>query len=160
MRYTPRVVLYKLLYRMAKIYWFIFRPQVRGVLCLIECGRRFLLIRQTYGKMRWTLPGGLIQRNEEPEIAVRREVREEVGLELSQLNLIGVFKDTHEYAHDTVYCFWGVPSVTELQLDPGEIYEARWFAGDSLPLDQSRQMTMVLDLHRKSMGFKVDSSPA
>src|SRR3954462_11119258 len=105
MRYTPRAILYKLLYRGLRVYWFVFRPKVRGARCLIESNGRFLLIRQTYGDMLWTLPGGLIKSSETPEDAIRREVREERGLELSQLLSLGVFTDTKEYARDTVNCF-------------------------------------------------------
>src|SRR3982750_4752471 len=100
MRYTPRALLYKVLARSLRVYWFVFRPKVRGARCLIECGGRFLLIRQTYGDMLWTLPGGLIKRDEAPEEAARREVREEVGVELSKLRLLGIFTDTNEYASD------------------------------------------------------------
>jgi 8-oxo-dGTP pyrophosphatase MutT (NUDIX family) len=150
MRYPPRALLYKLLYRIVQVYWFVFRPQVRGVRCLIEDRNRFLLIRQTYGDMRWTLPGGLIKRGETPEQAVRREVGEEVGLELLKLRFLNAFLDTGEYARDTVHCFWGKSSSAEVKIDRDEIYEARWFAIEDLPDHQSRQLTRVLDLYFES----------
>src|SRR3954466_3550265 len=118
MRYTPRAILYKLLYRMLRAYWFVFRPKVRGTRCLVEHEKKLLLIRQTYGDMLWTLPGGLIKRGEEPERAVRREVQEEVGLDLSELRPLGVFTDTAEYARDTVTCFWGASLETTVRIDP------------------------------------------
>ena len=156
MGYTPRAILYKLLYRMLRAYWFVFRPKVRGVRCLIECGGRFLLIRQTYGDMRWTLPGGLVKRSEEPEKALRREVLEEVGLELSELRPLGAFTDTREYARDTVQCFWGEPAETELRIDPDEVYEARWFGVDTLPEGQSRHLAKVLDLYFEGLASSRD----
>ena len=158
MRYTPRAILYKLLYRMLRIYWFIFRPKVRGARCLIESGGRFLFIRQTYGDMLWTLPGGLIKSNETPEVAIRREVLEEVGLELSELRSLGIFTDTQEYARDTVNCFWGEPSANLLKLDADEVYEAGWFGIDALPGGQSRHLAKVLDLYFESLASGQDSS--
>lgn len=147
MRYTPRAILYKLLYRLARVYWFVFRPKLRGARCLIECDGHLLLIRQTYGDMRWTVPGGLIKRDEEPETAIRREVREEVGITLSDLRPLGVFTDTEAYAHDTIHCYWGESSGTVLKLDMDEVYEARWFTVDALPKRKSRQLMRVLDLY-------------
>jgi ADP-ribose pyrophosphatase YjhB (NUDIX family) len=159
MRYTPRAILYKLLYRILRVYWFVFRPKIRGTRCLIECGGQFLLIRQTYGHMQWTLPGGLIKRNEAPETAVRREVREEVGIDLFALRPLGVFTDTKKYARDTVHCFWGESSGTVLELDSDEVYEAGWFKVGALPSDKSRQLVRVLDLYSESLDPGLDSSP-
>ncbi|WP_037069246.1 NUDIX domain-containing protein [Pseudonocardia acaciae] len=41
----------------------------------------WLIVRPT-GDHRWHLPGGLIEQNESPAAACRREVREELGLDL------------------------------------------------------------------------------
>lgn len=38
----------------------------------------------------WGLPGGFIDRGEQPEEALRREIREEVGIELDGLRLVRV----------------------------------------------------------------------
>jgi 8-oxo-dGTP pyrophosphatase MutT (NUDIX family) len=147
MRYTPRAILYKLLYRLLRFYWFVFRPQVRGTRCLVECEGKWLLIRQTYGDMKWTLPGGLIGKGETSEEAARREVREEVGLDLVWVRSIGVYTNTAAYARDTVHCFRGASSGSELQLDRDEVYEAAWFELDELPAEQSPQLRVVLDLY-------------
>lgn len=147
MRYTWRAILYKLLYRILKVYWFLFRPKVFGVRCLVKHEGKLLLIRQTYGDMLWTLPGGLIKRGETPERAARREVGEEVGIKLSKLRTLGVFTDRSEYARDTVHCFWGESSNTQFRLDPDEVYEAHWFGMDALPAEQSHQLRRVVDLY-------------
>jgi ADP-ribose pyrophosphatase YjhB (NUDIX family) len=148
MRYTPRAILYKLLYRLLRVYWFIFRPEVRGTRCLVEREGKLLLIRQTYGDMLWTLPGGLIRRGETPEDAARREVREEIALEVGRLRSLGHFMDMHEHARDTVYCFWGECLDGEVRIDRDEVYEAGWFAPNELPEGRSRQLGMVINLYR------------
>ena len=38
----------------------------------------------------WGIPGGFVESNEQPETAIRREIREETGLELSDLRMLRV----------------------------------------------------------------------
>jgi mutator protein MutT len=68
---------------------------------LIEHEGRYLFIRQskTDGAYPGTLhiPGGGIEDGENPEEAARREVREEVGLELADLKRTGFGWDTMQY---------------------------------------------------------------
>lgn len=52
---------------------------VRGLTC--DHDGRWLIIRPT-GDDRWHLPGGLIEQNESPAEACRREFREELGVDL------------------------------------------------------------------------------
>ena len=56
---------------------------------------RVLLIRRKNEPFKgdYALPGGFIDVGETTEAACRREVREEVGLELSRLDLVGVYSD-------------------------------------------------------------------
>ena len=47
---------------------------------------RVLFVRHTYGdRTPWEMPGGGLRRGEAPEAAVRREMREELGIELVEL---------------------------------------------------------------------------
>jgi len=43
-------------------------------------------------KGRWSLPGGLVEKGEELAQALRRELKEETGLSIEPLKLIGVFE--------------------------------------------------------------------
>ena len=49
-----------------------------GLLCR-DADARVLLVRPTY-KNHWEIPGGLVEAGESPLAAVRREVREELGI--------------------------------------------------------------------------------
>lgn len=54
------------------------RPRVYG---LITSGGRVLVVRNWLGLQVWQLPGGGQRRGETPNLAIRREVAEEVGLD-------------------------------------------------------------------------------
>lgn len=124
---------YRCAYLLLRCYWFVLRPQVSGTLCLLVHGCNLLLIRNTYGRRGWTLPGGMMKRREAPEATIRREVREEVGVSLEIVHPIGVFTDRSAYRHDTVHVFVAPAPSVDIDIDPGEILEARWFPVTALP---------------------------
>ena len=111
------------------------RPALRGVCAIIEDGEgRVLLVRHTYGSRRWALPGGGCGAGEAPEAAVRREIREELSLELAEVRLMSTAEETVSGAPHTAYIY-AACAVGEPIADRREIAEARWFARDALPGD-------------------------
>ena len=63
-----------------------------GVGGFIHRDGKFLMIRRKFepNKGRWALPGGLLELGEDPENAAKREVREELGLEVEVEGLLEV----------------------------------------------------------------------
>lgn len=141
-----RKLLINFAYPILKIYWFLFRPKTYGVKCIVEHDGRILLIQNTYGNPVWTLPGGGVKRGESPEEAVRREVKEEVGIELVFLKKFSELQNNREYKRDTVYCFIGEVKNKAIKIDENEIQKARWFEKDTLPSNISslaREMILL-----------------
>ncbi len=85
------------------------------------------MVRHSYGQSQWIFPGGGIKKNELPEEAARREIREEIGIELSKVIKIGEFISNKEYKKDTIFVFSGEAKSLELEIDKNEIAEVRWF---------------------------------
>jgi 8-oxo-dGTP pyrophosphatase MutT (NUDIX family) len=105
-----------------------------GAMCVIERdGTDVLLVRQSY-RDGWAAPGGLLQRREEPAVGARREVKEEVGVDVETLGEPVVIIDTKARRIDVVFrCRIEPPVPDDFDPDSVEIVEARWFPKDSLP---------------------------
>jgi ADP-ribose pyrophosphatase YjhB (NUDIX family) len=60
---------------------------------LVIANLMILLIKRAFPPSagKWSIPGGVVELGERVEDAARREVREEVGLEIDDLKLLGVY---------------------------------------------------------------------
>jgi ADP-ribose pyrophosphatase YjhB (NUDIX family) len=140
-------LLYKFAYLFLRVYWFIFRPTTRGVICLILSGDELLLIRQTYGRPAWTLSGGGFKKNETKEEAVKREVKEELGLNITP-EYIGQFTHNPEHKTDTVFCFVARIEKVDPKIDGLEIKEAKWWNINDLPENHSTNLQRVISMYK------------
>lgn len=101
---------------------------------------RILLQEKASGE-GWSLPAGAIEPGETPEQAIRREVREETGLLVEPLEIIGVFGGSNfrctypsgDEVEYTVILYLCVPMGTSLEpLDP-ETRSLRYFGEHEFP---------------------------
>ena len=76
---------------------------------VIACdgANRVLLVRHSYGPRVWMLPGGGLKRNEKPETAAAREMREELGCELSEIACIAALDEVISGAPHTAHVLSG-----------------------------------------------------
>ena len=129
--------IYQLLNMVRHAYWFVFHPDTFGVKVIIEQNDKYLFVRHGYGSKRSTFPGGGIKKNETPADAVRREVHEEVRIELADLRPLGTFENHYEYKNDTVHAYYATTSAEKIIPHRGEIIAYGWFAKDDLPKEIS-----------------------
>jgi 8-oxo-dGTP pyrophosphatase MutT (NUDIX family) len=139
-------IFYKLVNPIRTAYWTIFRPKTIGVKCLIECKGKFLMIRHTYGFKYWTFPGGGLKSGETPEEAAKREIHEEVGIELTNLVHVGEYFSNNE--QDTGHCFFCKVQDTHFKIDGNEVFEADWFAPTEIPALRGSAVNKLLKLYQ------------
>jgi len=140
-------VVYKKIYPLARLYWFLVRPKTRGVKCLVKYKDKFLLVKLNYAHRRWTIPGGGVSRNESYFDAAVREIKEETGLDAKELVLIGKYNHVIEYKKDRVEVYFAEVLNDKLKIDLVEIKEANWFARDTLPINRTLQTNAIFKLY-------------
>lgn len=123
--------------KLRRSWWFVTRPFSVGVLGLVVDDQgRILLVEQTY-RHGWYLPGGSVRRKEPLDEALRRELREEVGVEPTRPpRLFGVYWNFAESKSDYVAVF----VVERWERRPArsiEIARDAFFAPAELPEDVS-----------------------
>jgi 8-oxo-dGTP pyrophosphatase MutT (NUDIX family) len=132
---------YKIVRIPIKWYWRLFNIKTRGVRVMIVYQDKIILVRHWYNSL-WVMPGGGIKKHETPEQAAIREVKEELGISIGQLDyLLGVYSNIKEDKKDTVYCF--VVELKEKLEIPRrrfniEIADAIWVGIKNLPTDTSK----------------------
>jgi ADP-ribose pyrophosphatase YjhB (NUDIX family) len=116
------------------------RPASAGAAIFDEAGRICLIQRADNG--HWALPGGAIEDDETAAAAAVREVKEETGLEVKVVRLVGVCSNPRETAityPDGTTRIWvsvlfecAVVGGTE-KPQPDEVLKIEWRPPDSLP---------------------------
>lgn len=77
----------------------------------------------------WGIPGGFLERNEQPENAIKRELKEETGLDIENVRQIRT--RTLPWRHLEV--IFSASASGEPKVNALEISDAGWFRIDSLP---------------------------
>lgn len=110
-------------------------PKVAAA-CVVDLEGGLVLLRRAqhdsaYG--RWILPGGHVDRGEVVTRAARREVAEEVGLEVELDGLVGVYSYP---GNPVVLIVYAARAVGGRLKSSGEALEVRAFAPGELPWDE------------------------
>lgn len=109
------------------------KPHLHAVSVLVcDAQDRVLFIRHSYGPPGWTLPGGGVAAGEAPEAAARREMAEELGLQLSDLEWLETLSETVSGAPQSAHVFRASTDV-EPRPDGREVVEARYFDPADVP---------------------------
>lgn len=121
---------------------------IAGVSVVItNLGGDVLLLKHSYGPKVWSLPGGGLKPGEDPVAAARREVREELGLELARIEPVGTLEEVLSGSPHTAHIF-AAACDRQPQPDQREVTEARFFPSHSLPEPLGRITRARIDAWR------------
>lgn len=104
-----------------------------------------VLLQRRSDKNKWGFPGGAIELGESATTAVKREVKEETGLDVDVCGLIGIYTDYYdEYPNgdraQTILIFLDLTPVGGiLSNDADETLELRYFSLNQMPPLVNRQ---------------------
>ena len=133
-----------------RTYWFLLRPQITGVKCVVTHGEDVLLVRHTYGHRDWDLPGGTVKRHERPLDAARREMNEELGRRIEDWVALGELYVHVDHRRDNLHLFQAQLPDRQLDIDLTKLAEAVWFAQDALPRDVGRFVRPIMTRVRRA----------
>jgi ADP-ribose pyrophosphatase YjhB (NUDIX family) len=105
---------------------------------VVDAGGRVLLARRAVEPSAglWDLPGGFVEEGEHPVETLRRELREETGLEIEPETFAGMWMDVYgdgPDAESTLCLYWTARPVSGELHPADDVSELAWFAADELP---------------------------
>jgi 8-oxo-dGTP diphosphatase len=111
-------------------------PKGTSLIFVNDRGQVLLLLRDdnpaiSYPNM-WDLPGGRVEDGETPKVCIRREMREELGLEIEDIQPFAVVR----FDDRTEYVFWKRMNlaIDSIRLTEGQ--RMRWFSRDEVESTQ------------------------
>lgn len=117
------------------------RYVARDIVCtgIVVKDSKILLVKRSIDPEsgKWALPGGYLSWDETTEEGVAREIREETGIDVKIVKLLGVYSGPHRVKTEAlqnvaiVYLVEPVSNTSAAPLD--EVEEVEWVSLDSIP---------------------------
>jgi len=115
-----------------------------GAIVTDDAGR-VLLCQQSQGHRRWGLPGGKVRENESPIHAAVRDIREETGMDVKMVDLVGLYELCGQGLPDLVVHVFRCHANGEALVNaPGRICRLSWHDPDDLPQPMTPTTRMAI----------------
>lgn len=118
-----------------------------GAIIFNNKGEVLLLKHRFRAGSGWGLPGGFMEKDEQPIEALRRELREEIGLEVSDAKVYEARSFKKPRQVELLFLCRANTAVKPLNM---EVERAEWFAIDSLPEGLPRDQRAYIERAAKS----------
>ena len=135
-------------------------PEATVGALVVNDKEEILLVRSYKWRSKYTVPGGHIELGERSETAVKREVREEVGLEVEPVRLLLVQEAIYppDYVKHEHYIFLDYlcrTNSSKVELDGNEIQECIWrLPKEALQLDLESFTRNLVEAYASQLGVE------
>jgi 8-oxo-dGTP diphosphatase len=119
-----------------------------GAVIFNDKGEVLLLKHRFRAGSGWGLPGGFMEKGEQPIDALRRELREEIALEVDDVEVFAArsFKKPKQ-----VEVLFRARANAQVKSQTVEVERAEWFAVDALPQGLPRDQRVYIERAAKSV---------
>ena len=106
--------------------------QIEVVAAIIQRDGAYFATQRGYGEFEgmWEFPGGKIEPGESREVALRREIKEELGVDIVIENLLCTTEYDYPSFHLTMHCY--LCSFASGEIELREHKSARWLTAETL----------------------------
>ena len=119
-----------------------------GALIFNDAGQILLLKHRFRAGSGWGIPGGFLEIGEQPEQALRRELREEIGLEVSHVEIFTARSFKRPRQVEILFrCRPSSQGSQAAQIKPltMEVERAEWFSVQNLPDGLPNDQRLLID---------------
>ena len=113
-----------------------------GALIFNNEGKVLLLKHRFRAGSGWGIPGGFLEAGEQPEEAMRRELREEIGLEVEQVEIFTSRSFKKPQQVEILFSCHADADVKPLTI---EVERAEWFSVHSLPSGLPKDQRAIIE---------------
>lgn len=145
-----KLLRFGLFYLSWPVLWFVAPLFLRARVAIINKSNDVLLVKHSFGADGWMLPGGGVKLTETPIKAAIREVQEELGITIENNNLKKCNEEAKIWSTKgllfrvIIFSIDG-HSLNSSDITPSsEIREFKWFAADSLEVQQALPRDIAL----------------
>lgn len=117
------------------IFWQNSKPTASAL--IVDQNNRLLLVKRAIEphKGKWDIPGGFLELGEHPEDGVKREMKEELGIDIAINKFIGVVMDRYGDNDNawTLNIFYEAHIASGVPTPASDVSEFKWFSIEYLP---------------------------
>ena len=106
--------------------------KIEVVAAILHKEDKFFATQRGYGEFEgfWEFPGGKMELGETPEGALKREIQEELGIDIKVETLVCTVEHNYPDFHLTMHCF--MATMIDENVELREHKSAKWLSTDTL----------------------------